>query len=105
MRLPRLPIRLLDSKFLTFLGNRIGKTLKVDATTIEQSRGRYAWLCVEVDLTKTLLLEYSIKTYCIEYESLHLICLKCGKYGHYVEECPEKQNQRETDNRGDKWRE
>jgi len=33
---------------------------------------------------------FSIKgrAYKVEYEGLHLLCLNCGKFGHYVEGCP-----------------
>jgi hypothetical protein len=43
-----------------------------------------------VDLSKPLLAMFSIKgrTYKVEYEGLHLLCLNCGKFGHYVEGCP-----------------
>ena len=37
-----LSIRVYDQKFLSFLGNRVGKTLKVDATITLQTRGKYA---------------------------------------------------------------
>ena len=92
VRLPGLSIRLYDEKFLTFVGNRIGRTLKVDATIVDQSRGKYARLCVEIELKKELLSEYSIKgkTYRIEYESLHMICFFYGKYKHYINEGVEK---------------
>ncbi|CAN1165016.1 hypothetical protein LINPERHAP2_LOCUS25902 [Linum perenne] len=32
------------------IGDRIGKTVRIDHTTLEGSRGNYARLCVEVDL-------------------------------------------------------
>ena len=50
-----------------FLGIRVGKTLKVDATTLDQARGKYARIGIEVDLTKELLSEFAIegKTFCI----------------------------------------
>ena len=85
-----LHINLYNRTFLTLLGNRIGKMLKVDAITLEQSKGKCAIIYVKVDLNEALLFEYAIrgKTYYIEYESLHLICFKCGKYTHYVEGYP-----------------
>ena len=49
-----------DDKFLTFLENRIRKTLKVDFNTLEKARGKYVRICVEVDILKALLVEYSI---------------------------------------------
>jgi hypothetical protein len=57
-----------------------------------QERGKYARLCVEVDLTKSLLAMFMIKgrKYNVEYEGLHLLCKNCGKFGHYSEGCPDK---------------
>lgn len=107
VHLPGLPLRLYDEKFLTFLGNRIGTTLKVDNTTIEQARGKYARVCVKIDLNKELLSEYPIKgkTYCIKYESMHTICFQCEKYGHFEEGCPmnyiRKAAQMEEEERGE----
>lgn len=55
-------------------------------------RGKYARICVEVDLDKPLLPMFEIKNhiYKVEYEGLHLLCLACGKYGHYREHCNAK---------------
>jgi hypothetical protein len=92
VRFSGLPIEYYDAKLLTSIGNRIGRTIKVDKNTLQQERGKYARLCVEVDLSQPLLAMFSIKdrTYKVEYEGLHLLCLGCGKFGHYVEGCPTK---------------
>jgi hypothetical protein len=71
--------------------------MKVDKNTLTQERGKYARLCVEVDLTKPLLAMFTIKErkYNVEYEGLHLLCTTCGKFGHYKEGCPDKMKQPE----------
>ncbi|KAK2391890.1 zinc ion binding / nucleic acid binding protein [Trifolium repens] len=93
VRIPDLPIEYYDAKVLNFIGNRIGRTVKVDKNTLFQERGKYARLCVEVDLTKPVLAMFELKNtiYKIEYEGLHMLCLACGKFGHYVDGCPAKQ--------------
>ena len=48
-------IKFYDNKFLIFLGNIIGNTLKVDAMTSKQVRGKYVRICIEVYLSKVLL--------------------------------------------------
>ncbi|MCI17709.1 hypothetical protein A2U01_0038859 [Trifolium medium] len=92
VRISGLPIEYYDAKVLRLIGNRVGKTVKVDKTTLMQERGKYARLCVQVNLTKSLLAMFAIKgrKYNVEYEGLHLLCLTCGKFGHYKEGCPDK---------------
>ncbi|PNY15775.1 hypothetical protein L195_g012478 [Trifolium pratense] len=94
VRFSGLPIEYYDTKMLHFIGNRIGRTVKVDRTTQTQARGKYARLCVEVDLTKPLLAMFQIKDRCykVEYEGLHMLCLVCGTFGHYKEGCVAKTN-------------
>jgi hypothetical protein len=92
VRFSGLPIEYYDAKLLHVIGDRIGRSVKVDKTTLYQERGKYARLCVEVDLTKPLLAMFTIKGrhYKVEYEGLHFLCLNCGIFGHYVEGCPKR---------------
>jgi hypothetical protein len=94
VRISGLPIEYYDAKVLHYIGNRIGQTVKVDKNTLLQERGKYARVCVEVDLNKPLLAMFELKDeiYKVEYEGLHMLCRTCGKFGHYVEGCPEKKN-------------
>lgn len=64
----------------------------MNKNTLFQARGKYARLCVEVDLSKPILAMFEIKEryYKVEYEGLHLLCLTWGRFGHYIEGCPEK---------------
>ncbi|CAN1136797.1 hypothetical protein LINPERHAP2_LOCUS9676 [Linum perenne] len=41
--------------------NRIGKTVRLDLTTLGGSRGDFARNCVEVDLSKPLLSKYQLQ--------------------------------------------
>ncbi|KAF7844623.1 uncharacterized protein G2W53_001528 [Senna tora] len=90
VHLPDLPIELYDDKFLYTLGKLIGKVLKIDVNTSQKLRGKFARLCVELDLSKPLLSQYCVhgRLRKIEYEGLHLICFECGVYGHDLEHCP-----------------
>ncbi|KAK2442272.1 zinc ion binding / nucleic acid binding protein [Trifolium repens] len=92
VRIPDLPIEYYDAKVLHYIGDRISETVKVDRNTLFQERGKYARVCVEVDLNKPLLAMFELKgkIYKVEYEGLHMLCRFCGKFGHYVEGCPEK---------------
>ncbi|XVF66845.1 hypothetical protein PTKIN_Ptkin10aG0070900 [Pterospermum kingtungense] len=59
----------------------------MDSTTLMAMRGRYAWLCVEVDLSKPLISKFRLrrKVRRIEYEAMHVVCFNCGKYRHRKE--------------------
>ncbi|CAN1786755.1 hypothetical protein LINPERHAP1_LOCUS17357, partial [Linum perenne] len=89
VRLPKLPIHFFNPVAVTRIGNFIGKTVRVDLATTIGARGRYALVCVEVDVTKPLLGKYMIddKELKIEYESLENMCYDCGFYGHKRETC------------------
>ncbi|CAN1148224.1 hypothetical protein LINPERHAP2_LOCUS16341 [Linum perenne] len=64
----------------------------MDLATTNGARGRFARVCVEIDITKPLLGKYMIedKILKIEYESLENLCFDCGIYGHKKEACPLK---------------
>ncbi|KAF7826058.1 hypothetical protein G2W53_017222 [Senna tora] len=68
----------------------IGKLVKIDHNTELQARGKYARICVEIDLGKPLLSQYAVHGSLrnIEYEGIHYVCFECGTYGHDIENCP-----------------
>ncbi|KAF7842178.1 ribonuclease H [Senna tora] len=90
IHLPDLPIELYDKKVLYTIGSHVGRVLRIDTNTMTQSRGKYARICIELDLGKPLLSQYCVHGIArkIEYEGLHLICFECGVYGHDLENCP-----------------
>ncbi|CAL0303158.1 unnamed protein product [Lupinus luteus] len=67
-------------------GERI---LKVDNLTSIHSRGKFARICVEINLARKLvpMIKVMGTVLNLEYECLHLICFNCGKYGHRRELC------------------
>ncbi|KAK3185110.1 hypothetical protein Dsin_028427 [Dipteronia sinensis] len=69
----------------------LDRMCKVDPITMNQARGRFARICVEIDISKPLLGSLSIddRDIRVEYESLGLICFNCGRYGHNKESCRE----------------
>lgn len=46
---------------LAFIGNRIRNTVKVDENILSKDRGKYARVCIQVDLTKPILEMFWIK--------------------------------------------
>lgn len=90
VRFPCLPIEYFDWKFLKKVGEKIGRPIRADQNTGTTARGRFARLCVEVDITKPLLARFKLRkrVRTIEYEGIHLVCFGCGIYGHRQDECP-----------------
>ncbi|CAN1187237.1 hypothetical protein LINPERHAP2_LOCUS38612 [Linum perenne] len=88
---------------LTIIGNKIGKTVRLDLTTMGGSRGNFARICVEVDLSKPLLSKYRLRRrVChIEYEGLHTICYSCGCFGHVQDQCQKKAEEAPVEVPGD----
>lgn len=84
VRIPELPLEFYNKKFLTLMGNQLGKLLKIDALTSFQSRGHFARICIEMDLSKLVVPQVAVRgeTINLEYEGLHTICFHCGVYGH-----------------------
>ncbi|CAN1142454.1 hypothetical protein LINPERHAP2_LOCUS13095 [Linum perenne] len=90
IRLPNLPIEYFDAAILSLIGDKVGRTVRIDNTTLSGTRGNYARLCVEIDLHRPLLSKYRLRRRVrrIEYEGLHTICFHCGCYGHSLHSCP-----------------
>jgi hypothetical protein len=104
IRIPGLPIEYYDKHILWRIGSCIGRTVKIDANTLKSKknieskwhvpeRGKFARICVEIDLRKILRSKFILnkRTYTVEYEGLNLVCFSCGRYGHRKEQCPEEQ--------------
>ncbi|XP_028799379.1 uncharacterized protein LOC114754727 [Neltuma alba] len=104
VRIPLLPLEFFNSESLEKIGRLLGRTLKVDSITYLTARGRYARICIELDLKKRL--KAAIKIFgnqrVMEYEGLHLICFHCGKYGHHRDQCLEGQATRGESKEADK---
>ncbi|XP_031106253.1 uncharacterized protein LOC116010899 [Ipomoea triloba] len=89
VRFPALPIEYFEEEFLTKIGKNIGRPVKVDTTTSLISIGRFARVCVEVDVTKPLLAKFTVggEVVPIEYEGIQMVCFSCGIYGHKQGQC------------------
>ncbi len=90
--LPELPIELYDTNILRRIGNQLGSLLKVDARTMDNERGRFARLCVQIDLEQPLIPKVRIGNMIqkIQYEGISAICFECGRVGHRLDTCPSK---------------
>ncbi|XP_028080031.1 uncharacterized protein LOC114281677 [Camellia sinensis] len=87
VRFPELPIEYYQDKVLYAIAKSIGKPLKIDWTIAMATRGKFSWICVEMDLTKPLKPKFILegRYYNIEYESLHSFCFLCKRLDHRKE--------------------
>ncbi|CAN1175120.1 hypothetical protein LINPERHAP2_LOCUS31765, partial [Linum perenne] len=90
VRLSGLPLEFFTETFLRRIGDKIGTLVPIDPTTLAMKIGNYARICVRVDLSKKLLSKYKLlhRIRRVEYEGMHVVCFKCGIYGHNNELCP-----------------
>jgi hypothetical protein len=88
-RLPELLIELYDRNILRRIGNQLGSLLKIDARTMDNERGRFARLCVQIDLDQPLTPKVRIGNMVqkIQYEGISTIYFECGRVGHRVDNC------------------
>ncbi|KAL0012974.1 hypothetical protein SO802_000043 [Lithocarpus litseifolius] len=90
VRLNKHPIEYYHVEALQIIGNAIGKVLRIDTHTANESRGRFARLCIQVDvgkpLTTTLLIGGKEQPMC--YEGIQRLCFSCERIGHQCEKCP-----------------
>lgn len=97
IRIANMPMQFMFPEFLERVGNKLGTLLKIDRHTAQQTRGRFAKICVEINLNKPLKTFLRLrKRLCrLEYEGLNLICFQCGRYGHNKEACNRDHNGQE----------
>ena len=64
--------------------------LKIDSRTTDNIRGRYARLCIQIDLDSPLTSKVRISSLLqpIQYEDISAICFECGRVGHRASLCP-----------------
>lgn len=60
-RFPTLPVEFSTNTWLRYVGDQLGRTIKVDDTTLATNRGRFARVCIEVDLRKPLRSGYHMR--------------------------------------------
>ena len=90
IRLSGLPIEYYNAKALQHIGKAIGNVLRIDTFTATKSRGKFARLCIQVDVDKPLITAMMIGKLqqTVTYEGIDNLCFECGRMGHKREFCP-----------------
>ncbi|KAG2246428.1 hypothetical protein Bca52824_086056 [Brassica carinata] len=90
IRLTNIPVNFYHRSILMGIAKGLGKPIRVDSTTLNFERARFARVCVEVNLTKPLKETVLIngERYFVAYKGLSEICPRCGIYGHLVHGFP-----------------
>lgn len=72
------------------MGKVIGLVLRIDSNTAMGARGRFARLCVQVNLDKPLhkIMHIDKIVQSILYEGINSLCFSCGRVGYKKEACP-----------------
>ncbi|GKV19127.1 hypothetical protein SLEP1_g29421 [Rubroshorea leprosula] len=83
-QLPNLSADYYDPSTLQKIGNKVGNLLRVDAHTEHHTRGQYARICVQVDLSKPVVKQVRIGRHRqkVLYEGVNALCFNCGRIGH-----------------------
>ena len=79
VRLNELPIKYYNTIVLRQIGQALGKVLRIGTHTETEARGRYARICVQVDIAKHLTTTMRVE------QRNHLV--SCGHLGHRKEIC------------------
>ena len=90
IRLNELPIELYETEVLREIGGSTGKVLRIDSHTTMEACGKYARICIQIDINKPLVNSILIGRFeqVVTYEGIHKLCFSCGRIGHKVEACP-----------------
>ena len=90
VRLHKLPIELYETDALKQIGESLGRVVGIDAHTAMEARGKYARLCVQIDVNKPLVDTILIGRFeqPVTYEGIQKLCFTCGRIGHKEEACP-----------------
>ncbi|XP_045821901.1 uncharacterized protein LOC123914774 [Trifolium pratense] len=93
VRISGLHVVYYDENFLLAVASAIGNPFQVDLHALQVEFGRFARVCVEIDLDTPMVSKVGIngEWYQIYYEDLHInvICTECASgYCHVHQECP-----------------
>jgi len=97
VKITRLPLELWEEETLKQLLHEVGQFIKVDDVTLNRSKGKFARVCLNIDISKPLRGSLFLPIphhprpleVPISYEGLHEVCAWCGSNAHDLDACPE----------------
>ena len=95
IHLSELPIEYYEESVFRDIGRAIRPVLRVDTHTTLEVRGKFARLCVQVNLDESIVktIEVGGIKQIVQYEGISSLCFSCGRVGHKAEGCPYKVQQ------------
>lgn len=85
VRLNKLPIELYKPGVLKEIGESIKKVLRIDSHTAMEAKGKYARMCIQVDLNKVIIGRFEQR---VTYEGIEQLCFSYGRVGHKAKNYP-----------------
>lgn len=78
--LPHVPVEMFYEEALLDMGNVVGRAVQIECMGTDVVKGRFARVCVEMDLRKPLVPVINImgRRQDVEYEGLYWVCYSCG---------------------------
>lgn len=85
----KLPMNCYNKDFLSNIGKRVVKVLRIDNTTFHTNRGRFLRINVKININQTLKskFRYRHQIHHIKYEGLHSIYFHYGHHGNIKDDC------------------
>ncbi|CAN0838989.1 hypothetical protein LINGRAHAP2_LOCUS2456 [Linum grandiflorum] len=89
VRFSGLPLEYYKDDALFSMATTLGVPIRIDRQTSETLRGRFARVCVQLDLSKPLqpYVGWNNSWFEVEYEGIPNICFRCGMAGHESADC------------------
>ncbi|XP_057452246.1 uncharacterized protein LOC130744070 [Lotus japonicus] len=89
IRIPGLGLQFYKKNILMTMAKGVDTHIKVDLNTVDMHKGRFARICVEIDLDQPVVGRIRLRGtwYNVEYEGFHLLCARCGCYGNMSRNC------------------
>ncbi|XP_015931305.1 uncharacterized protein LOC107457649 [Arachis duranensis] len=94
IRITSLNINYYQEKVMKMIASAVRKPIRIDLATKSAERGKYARVCVQINLRLPVIKRIQVDghMYDIEFEHLNLICEKCSYFGHVTRECAKENN-------------